>query len=81
MNGTYSLYVELMILFNHLPIADETPDPHLKHMVTSKHLDSGIYILKFRIYSHPVISDNIHLHYQTIEVLFRRLKIVKRLFI
>jgi hypothetical protein len=81
MNSTYSVYAELVMILNILPLADETPDPHLKHMVISKRLDSAIYILKFRIYLTPVFSDDLHLHYQAIEVLFRRLKILERLLI
>ena len=76
MNSTYSIYILLEILFNPLPIAHEVLDLHLKHMIISERLGSGIYIPKFRIYPIPVLSDNIHLHRQLFEVLVRRLKIL-----
>jgi hypothetical protein len=76
-NDTYYCYVALVILCNPFPIAVEAADPHLKHMVISECLDSGIYVLKFRIYPHPVRSDNVHLHRQLFEVFTRRPKILQ----
>jgi hypothetical protein len=76
MNGTYSVYVALMILCNLFPIAHVVPHPHFKHMAISERLELGFCILKFRI-PHPIPGNNVHLLHQACKILFRSLKILQ----